>query len=149
MRPPRTLQELNLRAKSTEETLRGQLGREPTDDEIAAALEVPVEDVTEMRQSAAAYRASSLDQPGESGTPVGERFLVAADPVDDLVTRVDLHRALAALSDRERSVVSMRFVDDMTQKEIGERIGVSQMQVSRILSAVCARLRDELLAEAS
>jgi RNA polymerase sigma-B factor len=149
VRPPRRLQELRADLAVAEEQARHALCREPRDSELAHLLGVTVAEVGEARCCSAGYHAVSLDTPSTlTGVSVADQVLVAADGS----TSVDLHdalcRALASLTERERLVVELRFVEELTQREIGERIGVSQMQVSRVLGGVLDRLRAVVLPEA-
>jgi RNA polymerase sigma-B factor len=144
VRPPRRLQELRLELASVEARLQQELHREPAPDEIAETLGVTTEEVRECRLSQTAYTAFSLDVPvdGESG-PV-EAPPAPSDDFAVIDQRDALRRALATLNDRDRRLLHLRFVDDLTQSQIGEIIGVSQMQVSRLLSDILRRLRDAL-----
>ncbi|WP_392543852.1 sigma-70 family RNA polymerase sigma factor [Oryzobacter telluris] len=146
VRPPRRIQELRVSLLSEEERLRHALGRHPAEDELACALGVTRADVGDVRRGAVAYHATSLDEPVGDGD-LGDLVLVTECPSGTLATRDALRRAIAVLPDRQRLVLSLRFVDELTQSEIGERIGVSQMQVSRILRATLDRLRDDLADE--
>ena len=147
VRPPRRIQELRAGLVVEEERLRHLLGRDPHDDELAAVLEVSVADVDEARGCSAGYHAVSLDVPTASGSALADVLLVSSGPATTVELRDALHRSLSALSERQRLVVRLRFVDELTQSEIGERIGVSQMQVSRILRGVLDRLRADVLAD--
>jgi RNA polymerase sigma-B factor len=144
VRPPRRLQELRAQVATAEEKLRHQLGREPTSTELADTLDVTPREVEQAQVCSAGYHATSLDAPTTAGTTVGEHLLATSSPfttIDDLDA---LHRAFADLTDRQRHVLRLRFVDDLTQSEIGELIGVSQMQVSRILATTLTTLRTRL-----
>jgi RNA polymerase sigma-B factor len=141
VRPPRRIQELRSRLVVEEERLRHDLSRDPHDTELAAALQVPVADVLEARSCSAGYHAVSLDAPSPAGTSLADHLLVTACPTTTYDTRDALRHSVAALTDRQRLVLQLRFVDELTQSEIGERIGVSQMQVSRILRSALDRLR--------
>src|SRR5207237_9493401 len=111
--------------------------------EIAARTGSTVEQVLEAREAAGAYRAVSLDRPreddeeGDAGIVLGIEdpgFGVAEDSAT-------VQRLMRVLSDREREVLRLRFEEDLTQAEIGHRVGVSQMHVSRIIRQAIARLR--------
>ena len=149
VRPPRRLQELRLAANATQEDLRHGLRREPTPEELAEALGIPVDEVHEMRASSAAYRSSSLDQPAPGGGTIGDHVGQPGDPATTVDTHLALLAALEDLTDRERLLLHLRFDEELTQREIGLQLGVSQMQVSRLLTALLARLRPAVLAEAS
>jgi RNA polymerase sigma-B factor len=113
--------------------------------EIARAVEAPQEDVLEALEASGAYRATSLESPrgadDDAGDTLGDTvgtdergFALAED-------RATLASLLRAVTPREREVLRLRFEEDLTQAEIGERIGVSQMQVSRIIRQSLGRLR--------
>lgn len=141
VRPPRRLQELRAEVVAQEEVLRHSLGREPSRAETASALGLPTAEVGAAIQCSTAYHSLSLDHPLLSGSdaPVAD-----ADVFDGVLSRDVLLRALGSLSERERRIVRLRFVEELTQSQIGERVGVSQMQVSRLLSRIIARLQAEL-----
>ncbi|MDP9401148.1 MAG: SigB/SigF/SigG family RNA polymerase sigma factor [Actinomycetota bacterium] len=144
VRVPRDLQELALRVDKVVASLSRDLRRAPSVSEIATAVQVSEEQVLEALEAAGAYRATSLEAPrgGEDeGDTLGDSvgtdeggFALAED-------RATLGRLLTAISPREREVLRLRFEEDMTQAEIGEIIGVSQMQVSRLIRQAVARLR--------
>lgn len=146
VRPPRRLQELHAELSCIEPTLRQQLHRAPSAGELASALGVETEDLTDALVARKSYSATSLDAPAntDSGLSLGEAL---PDDSDEYaaVERVEwLRPALARLSERERRVIALRFVDGLTQEQIGTQLGVSQMQVSRLLASILGRLRDDL-----
>ena len=147
VRPPRRVQELRAHMVVQEESMRHDLGRNPSDTELAASLEVEPADVAEARSCSAGYHAASLDAATLTGTSIADRVLVQDDPCEKLGTLDALRGAVTHLSDRQRLVVKLRYVDELTQSEIGQRIGVSQMQVSRILREIITSLRAELQRE--
>lgn len=147
VRPPRRLQELRSMLVDEEEQLRHALRREPLDCEIADALGVTEGDVTEVRACAAGYHTASLDAPSDAGTTLADRTLVTPSASDWVEVRDALRWAVEGLDERQRLVLGLRFVEDLTQAQIGERIGVSQMQVSRILRTTMATLRAALAEE--
>lgn len=149
VRPPRHLQELTLEASAVQERLRHELRREPTSREVADALDVDLDTARALRVSARAYRSVSIDVSTDEGGVAVDVLPPTADPADLVTTRYALAHALRGLDERERRVLHLRFVEDMTQREIGRVIGVSQMQVSRILAGILDRLRDSLLTEAA
>ncbi|MFQ6171610.1 sigma-70 family RNA polymerase sigma factor [Oryzobacter sp. R7] len=149
VRPPRRLQELRLEAGAVQEQLCQELGREPTADELAEALDVTTDQVHELRASSAAYRCSSLDHPATGGGTLGDHVPAEGDHSARVDTHLALAGALADLTERENRLLHLRFVEELTQREIGEHLGVSQMQVSRLLSGLLARLRPQVLPEAS
>jgi RNA polymerase sigma-B factor len=140
VRPPRRLQEFRARLAAQEERLLHELHREPTLDDLARALEATTSEVAEARLSSAAYSAFSLDSPS---TVHGrqELALSATDEYAALESREALQGALATLSPRDRQLIRLRFVEELTQAELGRVLGVSQMQVSRLLAGVLCRLR--------
>jgi RNA polymerase sigma-B factor len=146
VRVPRDLQELAVKLDPTSEQLLRELGRAPTLGEVATRLGTTVEFVLEAREAAAAYRAVSLDRPrdeDDDGADALGQSVGVDDPgfgvAEDAAT---VERLMRVLSDRERDVLRLRFVEDLTQAEIGARVGVSQMHVSRILRQAIARLRE-------
>jgi RNA polymerase sigma-B factor len=144
VRVPRDLQELTVRVDRTSEELSRQLGRAPTPLEIAEHIGITTEQVLEAREAAGAYRAVSLDRPrDEEDEDAGAAdWMGIEDPgfglAEDAAT---VERLMAVLTDREREVLRLRFGEDLTQSEIGARVGVSQMHVSRLIRQAIARLR--------
>jgi RNA polymerase sigma-B factor len=141
---PRELQERTLAVSRTTEMLSTRLGRSPKVREIARELGRSVEEVLEAQEAAASYEAASLDAPtarddDESAALVD---LIGDDDTSfELVESRDaISDAWKALSDVERRVLALRFMHDLTQREIGERIGYSQMHVSRLLRRALDRL---------
>ncbi len=146
LRVPRELQEMVLRTDRAVARLAVDLRRQPTVPEIAAELASSEEHVLEALAAAGAYRAGSLDAPRGGSDSEDEHSLadslgVEEDGFDSAETRATLQPLLARVSKRERLVLRLRFAEDLTQAEIGERIGVSQMQVSRMIRQALARLR--------
>ena len=148
VRVPRDLQELALRVDRTAAQLSVDQHRAPTVAEIAAAVDVSEEQVLDALQAAGAYRAGSLDAPrtgNAGGEGAGESLADALGDEEAGFERAEERAALAPLlarvSQRERVVLALRFGEDLTQAEIGERIGVSQMQVSRLIRHALIRLR--------
>ena len=145
VRVPRDLQELAVKLEPVGEELARELGRAPTPVEIAETIGVSAEQVLEAREAAGAYRAVSLDRPRDDDDEDGAGIADAVgvdDPgysvAEDAAT---VERLMRVLGDREREVLRLRFEEDLTQSEIGVRVGVSQMQVSRIIRQSVARLR--------
>jgi RNA polymerase sigma-B factor len=146
VRVPRDLQELAVRVERVGEDLTRQLGRAPTPSEIAEHIGVTDEQVLEAREAAGAYRAVSLDRPrddDEEGDGMSESMGVE-DPgfglAEDAAT---VQRLMSVLGEREQEVLRLRFEEDLTQSEIGMRVGVSQMHVSRLIRQAVERLREE------
>ena len=150
VRPPRAMQELAMRARKESDRLLQLLGREATLLELAASLEVEVSVCAEAVNTHGAYGALSLDRPlgdGEGGHDE-TRTLGSTLTADDDITRADdqatLAPALAALGERDRLLVRLRFDEELTQREIGERLGLTQTHVSRLLNRALLRLRTDL-----
>jgi RNA polymerase sigma-B factor len=145
VRVPRDLQELALRVDRKVTELSTDLRRQPTIDEIAEVAGIDTEQVLEAMEASAAYRATSLSLPRgddeEAGETLGDTVGVAEEGFGRAEDRATLARLLQTVSPREREVLRLRFEEDMTQAEIGELIGVSQMQVSRIIRQSISRLR--------
>jgi RNA polymerase sigma-B factor len=143
VRVPRDLQELTLRVDRARQDLETELARSPTVSELAQRLEVDEEDVIEALQARHAKGSVSLDAPSSEEDPeetLGERVGTEEDGYRLAEHRTDLATLTRILTARERLVLRMRFEQDMTQQEIGDQIGVSQMQVSRILRSAITRL---------
>jgi RNA polymerase sigma-B factor len=135
VRVPRSVQELVPKVEKATEALTSQLGRTPTAEEVAESCGVSVEDVLEARGSASAHRADSLDRPvAEDGEASRGDLMGDVDPGFRRVEQaVDVGRLLASLPEREQKIVRLRFENDLTQREIAEHVGLSQMHVSRLL----------------
>ncbi|MGE5460093.1 MAG: SigB/SigF/SigG family RNA polymerase sigma factor [Solirubrobacterales bacterium] len=142
IRVPRPLQELGLRMNRVIPRLSQELGRSPTIQEIATEVDATPEDVLEAMDAAQAYSPSSLDAPiGEEGRTALET-IGGDDPSLDLIDRWSaIAPSIKDLPDRERRVLYLRFFSGLTQSQIAEEIGVSQMHVSRILAQTLERLR--------
>ncbi|WP_068252950.1 sigma-70 family RNA polymerase sigma factor [Janibacter corallicola] len=150
VRPPRGLQELHHDVRDTAARMEQENQRKPTEAEVAAEMDLSVEQVRTAGLVGDQYRSSSLDTPARESSEQPLIETIAAeeeDPNDKTVTLVSLREAMGTLDTREQRVLRLRFVKDLTQREIGERIGVSQMQVSRILTSVYARLRTRIEGE--
>ena len=146
VRVPRDLQELSLRVDRAVSGLTVTLHRQPTVAEIADEVGVDDEHVLEALEAIGAYRAASLDAPRRADDDRGGATLGDAVSADDASLRCAEDRAVLAgmmrcITPREREVLLLRFVGDLTQAEIGARIGLSQMQVSRIIRQALWRLR--------
>ncbi|MFD8974077.1 MULTISPECIES: SigB/SigF/SigG family RNA polymerase sigma factor [unclassified Streptomyces] len=147
---PRRLQELRLDIAKAHDALEQRLGRRPTDHELAEHLGIDDGSVTEGRRAANGYSAGSFDRPaGEEpeGNP-SPHTLGVEEPAYELIESLEsLKPLLAGLGERDRLILSMRFGEDLTQAEIGDRLGVSQMQVSRLLCRIMTDLRTGLLSD--
>ncbi|HEX8101154.1 MAG TPA: SigB/SigF/SigG family RNA polymerase sigma factor [Solirubrobacteraceae bacterium] len=146
VRVPRELQELSLRMGRAQDALTAQLGRPPSPAEMAGRLEVSVEQVLEARELSTAMRPVSLDRPAsDDGADDGAGTLV--DHLGDVdggyrhtEDRLAAGELLRRLPDRERAIVELRFREELTQTQIGERLGCSQMHVSRLLRRALTEL---------
>lgn len=137
-RVPRPVQERVLKMHGATERLHRDLGRAPTASEIAVAIGESVEDVIEAQTAASAYDSVSLDAPlGRSDDGGSGTYADTVGAVDGRLELVEyrsvVDATIRALSERERTVLAMRFERDMTQSEIAEQVGLSQMHVSRVL----------------
>ncbi len=146
---PRRLQEARVQLARATEELRSRLGRTPTVKELSELMSLPEEEVREARLAANGYNSSSLDAAiggSEEGESSLQDFIGAEDQALGLVE--DFHALaplIAELDERDRQIIHMRFVEELTQAQIGEHLGVSQMHVSRLLSRTLARLREGML----
>jgi RNA polymerase sigma-B factor len=133
VRVSRSIQELNAKVTKEADRLSAKLGRSPTIEELAEATGSTVELVLEALQGARAYSTVPLDEPlGEDEEPVAR--LGDIDPnFDRAEDRVEIRRGLDALAEREQTIVTLRFVRGLTQREIADHVGISQMHVSRLL----------------
>ena len=150
VKPPRHVQELGLAVQQIREHLCQELAHEPTARDIAEYLDVPIEDVLEALVAKDGYQPTSLDAPVDSDQPAGA---IGQDCLVDeraghsqTEARILLGQLSAHLDDREREVLRLRFQEDLTQREIGDRIGCSQMHVSRLLQCIMQRLSGHAMA---
>ena len=146
IRPPRRVQELHAHLRLVEPDLQQRLQRAPSAVELANELEVEAGELSEAMIAAGGYTPLSLDMPthGDAGLSLGDALRDDGDPYAVVEHAEWLGPALHSLTDRERQIIWMRFVDGLSQEQIGRRLGVSQMQVSRLLMGILARLRDDL-----
>lgn len=154
VRPPRRVQEIHSQLRLVEPDLEQQLHRAPSGQEVAQALGVDQAELSEALTATGGYTALSLNAPTYpgSGLSLGDNLPDDTDLFQAVERAEWLRPALARLTDRERQIIQLRFVEGHSQEEIGRHIGVSQMQVSRLLNGILARLRDDLgatLTEAS
>ncbi|WP_149550905.1 RNA polymerase sigma factor SigF [Streptomyces marokkonensis] len=146
---PRRVQELRNRVRHASQDLSQSIpGRRPTVAEIAEHTSLSEEDVRAGQEALESFSALSLDAelPGsDDGYSLGDA-LGAPDPaLDTVVDREAVKDGLAALPERERAILYMRFFDDMTQSGIAEELGISQMHVSRLISRCCGRVREHAM----
>jgi RNA polymerase sigma-B factor len=150
VRVPRGLQELNVQLSRLIEQLTVQLGRSPTIAELAKASGSPEEDVLEALESGRAYSSLSLSTGGGDGED-------DLDPLESIGTEehqyeVSEDRAVLApgfrvLDERERKILQLRFFDGLTQSQIAQQVGISQMHVSRLIRRSLEKIRDEIAAD--
>jgi len=148
VRVPRRLQELHLRLGTAVAELTHELGRSPTIAEIAERLDVGTDDLIEAMEAGRAYRSSSLDAPAmpDATTPLSA-IIGDIDPeLGKVDERSQLASLLADVPERERTILTLRFFDGLTQSQIAERIGISQMHVSRLLARTLQQLRERAVA---
>ena len=147
MRVPRRLKELHVTLGAAVSELSQTLGRAPTARELATHLDLPFEEVVEGLGASNAYRSRSLDSmvDEETGSQLAAGALGQLDgELEQMENREALAPLLAELPERERAIIVMRFFGNYTQTQIAERIGISQMHVSRLLSQTLAILREKL-----
>ncbi len=151
LRVPRELQELTIRVQRAVDELGPELRRAPTTGEIAEHLEISVEEVLEARHAAGAHRAASLDGPRDDADDSSWIDSIGSeDPGYELAEdALTVEHLMTALTSREREILRLRFVEDLTQSEIGAHIGISQMHVSRLLREVVEHLRKAAQLDAS
>jgi RNA polymerase sigma-B factor len=141
---PRGMQERIMQVNSAMERMSRTLGRSPTPSELAADLGLTSEQVLEAQEAAVAYEASSLDAT-RSGEDDGDSYADSVGADDENYETIEYIETIAptmrALPERDRLVLKLRFEDDLTQSEIAEQIGVSQMHVSRLIRRALTRLR--------
>ena len=145
VRPPRSVQELQPRVVRARGELWQRLGHDPAPQELADHLGVELEPVLEAMGAEGCFAPTSLDASPDEGMAVADR-LGSSDPgFERIDARVMLRPLVQQLTEREQRILQMRFCDGSTQAEIGHEIGVTQMQVSRLLTGLFARLRGELV----
>ena len=141
VRPPRRIQELRVRVREARHELEQAAGRRPTAEEMARCLRVDPDEVRECDAADACFSALSLDAAPDHGSPVTDLLGENQAEIEAIPDLLVLRQEFARLTERERRALEWRFVHGLTQSEIGARLGVSQMQVSRILSRVLEQLR--------
>jgi RNA polymerase sigma-B factor len=144
VRVPRELQERAMRVNQLEKELSGALGEAPTVNELAEATALGVEDVLEARVAYRALHASSLDAPTLDADGESRALIETMGDDDDgystVLDRSALDSLLGGLDDRDRAIVELYFREELTQSEIGERLGYSQMHISRLLRRAVGEL---------
>ncbi len=142
---PRTLQERTLKVSEAQEQLTRAHGRPPTVNQLATYLELSVEEINEALQTARVYDVTSLDAPRLGKDGESRSFAESIGDRDGRFELVELDATISGvikeLPERERRILHMRFVEELTQTQIAQRVGISQMQVSRLLRRTLQRLR--------
>jgi RNA polymerase sigma-B factor len=149
MRVSRRVQELYQEVRQAEPALTQRLGRVPSNHDLAEHLHLPEDDIDEARRGELVYRTKSLNRPAsdDSDGELGDLF-GGPDPMIEMVADMDaLRRAVHILPERLRMILSLRFLDDLTQCQIADKLGISQMHVSRLISRALGLLRDHMTAE--
>jgi RNA polymerase sigma-B factor len=148
VRVPRRLQENFLRVNRARQEMSATLGREPSISEIAERLELEPDDVLAALEVAPAQHALSLEsRPSsdpEEGAELGERLGQSDENLELVETHDLLEKAMAHLTAREKQIVALRFIDQLPQTEVAERLGISQMHVSRLQRAALDHMRRDL-----
>jgi RNA polymerase sigma-B factor len=150
VRVPRRLQELRLDLAKAGDELAQQLDRSPTVRELAERLDLPEHEIIEGMAASNAYTAGSLDAQPAEDDPEGalaDRIGYEDHGLEGIEYVESLRPLIAGLAPRDRTILSLRFVGNLTQSEIGEELGISQMHVSRLLTRTLSTLRRGLLVE--
>jgi RNA polymerase sigma-B factor len=142
---PRGMQERVLAVNNALEALSRELGRSPSAKQLAAHLDLPVEEVLEAMEASAAYATTSIDTPRSAGDDEQSTIAETLGEPDVRLERIEdsatIYRGLRTLPERERSIIYLRFAEGLTQAEIAERIGISQMHVSRLIRRAIKRVQ--------
>lgn len=140
----RSLKELYIKARAVTDRLSKELCREPTVCEVAASLQVTVEELV-MAMDATAVPESINAKIGEDGTDRESLLGCDEDMEQEVVNKLAIKEALSVLAPRERQIIVLRYFKDKTQAQIASRLGISQVQVSRIEKKVLAQMRDKII----
>jgi len=149
LKVPRRLKEIAMRIPQAKEKLIEELGHVPTVPELAKELDVPEDEILEALEGSRAYTTYSLEQEAEASaeagdSPIFEKYLGTEEKgYDDFETSSVVRNVMAELSDTEKDIMRKRFLQEMTQREVAEALGLSQMTVSRIEKAMRAKFRAE------
>jgi RNA polymerase sigma-B factor len=144
VRAPRRLQELVLEIGSAVDRLGQDLGRAPTVPELAKEIRAAESDVLEALEAGQGYRTTSIDARDREGQTMAESLGSEDGGFASVENHSALAKAMETLSPRDRRIVQLRFVEGLSQSEIAARLGVSQMQISRLLAANLRRLRSNI-----
>jgi RNA polymerase sigma-B factor len=146
VRVPRRVQELHLELGAAVGELTHELHRSPTISELATRIGASIDDVLQAMDAGHAYRSDSLDAPvsvGSEASSLSSHLGEEDSALSELVERTEIASLLATLPERERTIIVLRFFAGLTQSEIAERVGISQMQVSRLLTRTLDALRTQ------
>lgn len=145
VRPPRAVQETDYAVRKATPLLTQELCREPTISDLARHLGMPTSEVVRSRLADRAFHGTPLEAPlGDSTLTLSDLLPTERDELNNIESRLDLRRALNRLSSRQLTALRLYYVGDWSQREIGHVLGVSQMQVSRILARAVELLRRDL-----
>jgi len=148
IRAPRRIQELYLQLGQAVGSLSQELGRSPTIKELVKETGASDDEVIEAMEAGQSYRSASLDSAGPDEEGIGARLGVESGEFGDAEWRAVLLPHIESLPERDRAILQLRFVEGLTQSEIAERVGISQMHVSRLLGRSLVTLRDACAVEA-
>jgi RNA polymerase sigma-B factor len=147
-RVPRRLKDLQSQLAGVVGPLSQELGRAPRPSEIAQRLQIPLEEVVAALEAQQAYRSSSIDElTSSTDTPLADRLGSADLELDQIEYRESLLPLLDELSERDRTILVLRFFGNQTQTQIAEQVGLSQMHVSRLLTQILGTLRRRMTAD--
>jgi RNA polymerase sigma-B factor len=146
VRPPRSAQELHLQLRKTTDEMTQRLGRAPTVPELAVELDTSTDSILEAMEAGTAYTAASIDAPSPSSpddgrTSLSERLSDGESKYERSDVRLVVGQLLERLPEREATILRLRFFDELSQSEIADRVGISQMHVSRLLRRSLRDLR--------
>ena len=148
VRVPRRLQELSAKVNQATDTLTTQLQRSPTIEEVADYLDASVDEVLEAMESSSAYSSVPLEgtgsSEGEDAPSIIDRYASEDNELSFTDDRLVIEEALQSFSPREREVIELRFLKGMTQIEIAQQLGISQVQVSRLLRRTLKKIQDKI-----
>ena len=147
VRVPRRLQELSARVNQVTDDLTSELNRTPTVEEVAERLDTSVDEVLEAMESSSAYSSVPLEggtTEDEDAPGIIDRFATEDADLISSDDRIVIEETLASFSPREQDAIRMRFVEGLTQVEIAEKLGISQVQVSRLLRRALKRVQERL-----
>lgn len=152
VRPPRRLQDLQLQIRAAEEDLCNRLGRSPRPREIAEYLDADLGEVIESLTAYGCFSPASLDRPlgndsDPDGPTLGDRLVSAVDELAAAEARTVLRPVVSRLNPRDKKILRLRFFEQRTQQEIADSIGVSQMQVSRLINRILRDLRNGIVGD--